>query len=74
MSELSLPEFSAEPGLSPEGQEMVELVRRFARDEMRPVGQELDKLADPADVIAPGSPLWRIHDRYRQLGIANVGE
>jgi alkylation response protein AidB-like acyl-CoA dehydrogenase len=63
-----------EPGLGPESLAMIEAVHRFARDEMRPVGQQLDKLADPADVIAPESPLWKLFDRYRQLGIGEIGE
>lgn len=67
-------EVMSEPGLSPESLAMIEAVHRFARDEMRPVGQQLDKLADPAEVIADGSPLWKLFDRYRQLGIGLVGE
>jgi alkylation response protein AidB-like acyl-CoA dehydrogenase len=61
-----------EPGLGPEAQELLDLVERFAREEMRPVGTELDLLADPQDVIASASPLWAIYDRYRQLGIDEV--
>lgn len=53
---------------------VVEAVHRFARDEMRPVGRQLDKLADPAEVIAAGSPLWKLFDRYRQLGLGEIGE
>jgi alkylation response protein AidB-like acyl-CoA dehydrogenase len=67
-------EIMSEPGLGPESLAMIEAVHRFARDEMRPVGQQLDKLADPADVIAADSPLWRLFDRYRQLGIGEIGE
>ncbi len=70
----TLSEVFTEPGLGPESLAMVEAVHRFARDEMRPVGQQLDKLADPADVIAPGSPLWKLFERFRQLGIGEAGD
>ncbi len=38
----TLSEVFTEPGLGPESLAMVEAVHRFARDEMRPVGQQLD--------------------------------
>ncbi|GIW40835.1 MAG: acyl-CoA dehydrogenase [Candidatus Binatia bacterium] len=41
--------------------------RRFARETLRPVGTLLDKMPDPATVIAPDSPLWKVFDRYREL-------
>jgi len=58
--------------VSPEHQALVETVHRFADEAMRPVGAELDRLPDPADVVAPSSPLWRIFDRHRQLGIGRL--
>ncbi len=58
-----------DPGLSPEGQAILDATHRFARDVMRPTGKQLDRMADPADVIAPGSGLWDVHAKYRQLGI-----
>jgi hypothetical protein len=36
---------------------------------MRPAGIELDQMPDPADVIADGSILWEVHEKYRQLGV-----
>ena len=42
-------------------------VRKFAKDVMRPVGIELDQMADPADVIAQGSPLWDAYKGFRDL-------
>jgi len=41
---------------------------------MRPAGIELDKLADPCDVIADGSVLWDVHERYRELGVHQLAE
>ncbi|MCP4226525.1 MAG: acyl-CoA/acyl-ACP dehydrogenase, partial [Actinomycetia bacterium] len=61
-----------EAGLSPEGQAIIDTTHRFARDVMRPAGIELDQMADPADVIAPDSILWDVHDKYRQLGVNQV--
>ncbi len=40
---------------------------RFARDVLRPVGAELDRLPRPEQVIAPESPLWSTFARYRAL-------
>jgi alkylation response protein AidB-like acyl-CoA dehydrogenase len=36
---------------------------------MRPVGIELDKLANPEDVYAQGSPLWDVYKTYRELDL-----
>ncbi len=58
-----------ECGVSPVEREVVSAVHAFARDVMRPAGAELDKLADPADVIAAESPLWNVHRRYQELGL-----
>lgn len=44
-------------------------VRNFARKVMRPAGIELDKLNDPADVIADGSVLWDVFKAYRELDL-----
>jgi alkylation response protein AidB-like acyl-CoA dehydrogenase len=63
---------SAEPGLGSEAMEVLATVHRFAEEEMRPGGRELDRLADPADVIADGSLLWKLHDHYRRLGIHQI--
>lgn len=61
-----------EPGLSAESKELLGAVKKFAEEDMRPAGIELDRLADPEDVIAEGSILWAIHDKYRQLGIGGI--
>jgi len=41
-------------------------VRSFARNVMRPAGIELDKMADPADVIAEDSVLWDVIKAHRE--------
>ena len=60
---------SAELGLSTEAQTILETTHRFAEDVMRPAGIELDQMPDPADVIADGSILREVHQKYRQLGV-----
>jgi alkylation response protein AidB-like acyl-CoA dehydrogenase len=44
-------------------------VKEFGAEVMRPAGIELDKLADPADVIADGSILWDVFKKFRELGL-----
>ena len=43
-------------------------IRKFGAEVMRPAGEKLDKLGDPADVIAKGSVLWDVFKQYRELG------
>ena len=58
-----------EANLSDTERELRDSVHKFASEVMRPVGQALDKLPNPADVIAKDSPLWTVFDRYRELGL-----
>jgi alkylation response protein AidB-like acyl-CoA dehydrogenase len=60
-----------EVDLSEEEREVVESVHRFAEEVMRPIGTQLDAMS-PEDVVAEGSPLWKVFDRYRELGIEEV--
>ena len=55
--------------LSKETQAMHREAQRFAREVMRPVGIELDKLANPEDVYAQGSPLWDVYKTYREFDL-----
>jgi alkylation response protein AidB-like acyl-CoA dehydrogenase len=43
-------------------------VHRFAAEVLRPQAASLDRYADPADVIAPASPLWDVLRRAYRLG------
>ncbi len=61
-----------ETPLSDEERELRDTVHRFAAEVMRPVGQRLDKMADPSDVIAPESELWEVFRRHEQLGLDDV--
>jgi alkylation response protein AidB-like acyl-CoA dehydrogenase len=46
--------------------------RKFAAEVMRPAGRTLDRLSDPADVIAPRSILWDVFSKYHELGIGRL--
>ena len=59
--------------ISDEAKAMHETVKKFTAEVMRPVGIELDKLADPADVIAKDSKLWDVFKTYRELGLHKAG-
>lgn len=59
-------------GLSEEDLAVRETCHRFARDVLRPVGRELDRLQDPAQVIARDSVLWDVFRQYRELGLHEV--
>lgn len=61
-----------EPGLGSEALEVLATVERFAREEVRPRGAILDALHDPEQVIAAESDLWRLHEKYRALGVDQI--
>ncbi len=42
--------------LTDEQKAMRDMARKFGMEVMRPLGIELDNMADPADAIAEGSP------------------
>jgi alkylation response protein AidB-like acyl-CoA dehydrogenase len=54
--------------LTDEQTALKEQVHRFAAEVMRPAAEKLDKLADPADVIAKNSALWGVLRQSRELG------
>lgn len=56
-----------DPGITDEMRAIRDTCRRFAVDVLRPAGQRLDRLT-AGQVIAPGSELWRVLDRYKALG------
>ncbi len=58
-----------DPNLSDEAKAMHKEARSFAKKVMRPAGIELDKLLDPADVVAEGSALWDVFKAHRELGL-----
>ena len=46
-----------------------DMIRKFGAEVVRPAGIELDRLADPAAVIAEGSVLWEVYRQFRELGL-----
>lgn len=54
--------------LTDEQRMMRDTARKFGLEVMRPAGIALDKLADPAEVIAKGSVLWDVFKKFRELG------
>ena len=67
-----MPLVDIEVGLTDQEREVRDSVHKFAEEVVRPAGVALDKLPDPRDVIAPESPLWGVHERYRALGIGEL--
>jgi len=55
--------------VSAETTAMLEQVKKFSMEVMRPAGISLDKLADPANVIAKDSLLWAVMKGFRELGL-----
>jgi alkylation response protein AidB-like acyl-CoA dehydrogenase len=56
-----------EPNLTESERGIRDTVHKFAEEVMVPAGAELDRLADPADVIAPNSVLWKVFEKYQAL-------
>jgi alkylation response protein AidB-like acyl-CoA dehydrogenase len=69
-----MPLAEIEVGLTDQERAVQDEVRKFAGEVMRPAGAELDRLADPADVIRADSVLWSVFERYRELGIDEIDE
>ncbi len=65
--------FDLDTDLTDDERAVRDTVHRFAQEVMRPAGEQLDKLTDPAHVIAPGSVLWDVFARYGELGLEETG-
>lgn len=61
-----------EIGLSEEAQAIRDTAHKFAEEVLRPVGIQLDRLTDPAEVIGKLSPLWDVFKQYHQLGFSRL--
>jgi alkylation response protein AidB-like acyl-CoA dehydrogenase len=55
-------------GVPAEYEALRDAAHRFAKDVMRPAAAELDRMADPNDVIAPNSPLRQVLKKAYGLG------
>src|SRR5512139_3357734 len=56
-----------EISLTDEERAIRDTARKFAQEVMRPAGTVLDKLPDPAQVIARNSVLWEVVKKYWDL-------
>jgi acyl-CoA dehydrogenase len=73
MSEQPLTAHALDIGFSDEDRAVLALAHRFAGEVLRPAGAALDRLTEPAEVIAPGSVLWDVFDRYDETGLGDLG-
>jgi alkylation response protein AidB-like acyl-CoA dehydrogenase len=64
-----MPLVDIESNLTDQERMLQETAHKFAEDVMRPVGRQLDRLSDPADVIRKDSPLWDAMKQHRELGL-----
>ena len=58
----------AEPPLTELESGFLDGLWKFAREVMRPVGQQLDRMT-PDEVAAPDSPFWEFRRQYLELGL-----
>ncbi len=66
---ISLPPTGLEGPLTETQVQILDTVRRFARDVMRPIGIELDTMT-PEEAIAKDSPLWTMFAKFQELGLS----
>jgi acyl-CoA dehydrogenase len=57
-----------EPPLSEDERAIQATAHRFAKEVLRPIGRELDKMSSEA-AIAPGSPYWTVFAEAAKLGL-----
>jgi alkylation response protein AidB-like acyl-CoA dehydrogenase len=61
-----------ETNLSDEDVAVRDVAHKFAEEVLRPAGVALDRMVDPADVIAPDSILWEVFAKYHALGLGGL--
>ncbi|MCB1699718.1 MAG: hypothetical protein KDI14_02610, partial [Halioglobus sp.] len=69
--ELTLPTVGPtgfEPPMSEEETAIQGIVHQFAKNVLRPVGAELDRMT-AEQVCAPGSPFWSVFEESAKLGL-----
>lgn len=68
---VKLGDLGAQVPLDPTFQAFRDNIHAFARDVMRPIGIQLDKMT-PEEVIAKDSPYWEVRRKFETLGINPV--
>lgn len=63
-----MPLVDIESELGEQERVVLDQAHKFAEEVMRPAGARLDRLADPADVVARSSVLWQVFARFQELG------
>jgi len=61
-----------ETGLTDEDRAVRDTCHKFAAEVLRPAGRTLDRLSDPAQVIAKDSVLWDVLEQYHRLGLGQL--
>jgi alkylation response protein AidB-like acyl-CoA dehydrogenase len=61
-----------ETNLSDEDIAVRDVAHKFAEEVLRPAGVRLDRMVDPAEVIAPDSILWDVFAKYHALGLGGL--
>ncbi len=61
-----------ETGVSDEDRAVRDTCHKFAAEVLRPAGRALDRLPDPAQVIAKDSVLWDVVEQYHRLGLGQL--
>ena len=67
-----MPLVDIEVGLTEQQLAVCDVAHKYAEEVLRPAGSQLDRLEDPADVIAPDSVLWDVFEKHRALGLADL--
>lgn len=63
-----MPRYTETMNLTEEQIALKEGIHKFCKEVLRPASVELDKLADPEDVIKKGSILWKVMKQAYELG------
>jgi alkylation response protein AidB-like acyl-CoA dehydrogenase len=69
-----MPLVDIEVGLGDAERAVRDGVHKFAEEVMRPAGARLDRLPDPAAVVARDSVLWSVFEQYHALGLDDLEE
>lgn len=67
-----MPLVDIEVGLTEQQLAVRDVAHKYAEEVLRPAGSQLDRLEDPADVIAPDSVLWDVFEKHRALGLDDL--
>ncbi len=58
-----------DPDLTEEERAIQQNIHRFAKEVMRPIGTQLDKMT-PEEAVAKDSPIWDFYSQFAELGLS----